>query len=31
MSNTPFNDGPWLNVDRGSVDEVKFPKICHKH
>ncbi|MEB3235440.1 MAG: hypothetical protein VKM98_08430 [Cyanobacteriota bacterium] len=23
--------GPWLRVDRGSVDEVKFHKICHQH
>lgn len=22
---------PWLPVDRGSVDEVKFHKVCHNH
>jgi len=23
--------GPWLRIDKGSVDETKFHAVCHKH
>ena len=23
--------GPWLSVDKGSVDETKFHAVCHNH
>jgi hypothetical protein len=26
---TAGNPGPWLRIDSGSVDEVKFHKVCH--
>jgi hypothetical protein len=26
---TAGNAGPWLRIDPGSVDEVKFHKVCH--